>query len=311
MFFVLLAFIIFGFPGCLPLLTTKAHRNIPFDHYIEAKKLRDPNTLEVLQVNGVTPCALQCSKHPLCISFTLCPGRPKTCELNRLDLFSTNVSLEEHQNCAYYGMRRNQKVKCSEMGAEKDIREDSSPGFCKINRKRMDAKLEEKFEEALEVNTADEWKRTEVKQCHLAAHGGIEHCSANETKVLEWYKFVHEESFFPESREKCLAWGGELFYGVNGTKEQLDFFYFKLEPLRCFWTGIQKDWAANKWVTPVGDKIDDDLLVWGSQGSQPDNSRGNEGYVKGWKTWSENKIDYLHDNPPNVHNCKAVCQRVS
>ena len=214
-------------------------------------------------------------------------------------------------NCAYYGMRRNQRATCSEMGVEKDIREDSLPGFCRINQKRMDATLVEKVEEVLEINIADEWKRTQLKVCRLAAHGGIEYCSADETKVLEWNKFIQEESFFPEAREKCLAWEGELFYRVNGTKEQLDFFYFKLDPLRCFWTGIQKDWASNKWITAVGDEIDDGLLVWGSVGSQPDNSKGNEGYVLGWRTWSGNNIDYLHDNPPNVHNCKAVCQRVS
>ena len=158
----------------------------------------------------------------MCISFTICPGRPKTCELNSLDLFTTNVSLEDHPNCVYYGMRRNRTAICSEMGVEKDIQDDSMLGFCRINQKRMDATLYDTVE-ALEINTADEWKRTKMKVCHLAAHGGIEHCTANETKILEWYKFVHEGSHFPQSREKCLAWGGELFYGVNGTKEQLDF----------------------------------------------------------------------------------------
>ena len=221
--------------------------------------------------------------------------------------------MEDHPNCAYYGMRRNQEAKCSDMGVEKDIQEDSSPGFCKINQKRLDAKLDEKFEEVLEINTIDEWKRTEVKQCHLAAHGGIEHCTADETKVLEWYKFVHEENFFSESREKCLDWGGELFYGVNGTKKQLDFFYFKLEPFRyCFWTGIQIDWAANRWMTPLGDEIADELLVWSSSPpNQPDNGYGNENCVLGWKKDNGSTIDYLHDNPPDLNVCKAVCQRVS
>ena len=118
--------------------------------------------------------------------------------------------MEDHPNCAYYGMRRNQEAKCSDMGVEKDIQEDSSPGFCKINQKRLDAKLDEKFEEVLEINTIDEWKRTEVKQCHLAAHGGIEHCTADETKVLEWY--CHDPlpvGTFPVVEESQNSQGGE------------------------------------------------------------------------------------------------------
>ena len=207
-------------------------------------------------------------------------------------------------------MKRNQRAICSEMGVEKDIRDDSAPGFCKINQKRVDAFLDESLGEVLEINTADEWKRSELlKECHLAAHGGTEHCTANETKVLEWYKFVHEQSRFAESREKCVAWGGDLFYGVNGTKEQLDFFYSKLEPFDfCFWIGIRKGVGANKWITPLGEEIADELLLWSSTKNQPDNGYGNETCVLVWK--KDGKIDYLHDDPPDLNVCKAVCQRV-
>ena len=120
-------------------------------------------------------------------------------------------------------MRQNQRASCLEMGVERDIRDDSTPGFCRINQKRMDATLFEKVEEVLEINSADEWKRTELKVCHLAAHGGIEYCSANETKVLEWYKFVHEERFFSEAREKCLAWEGSFFMELMEQKSNLTF----------------------------------------------------------------------------------------
>ena len=101
----------------------------------------------------------------------------------------------------------------------------------------------------------------------------------------------------------CL--GRAAFFGVNGTKEQLDFFHFKLEPFEfCFWTGIQKDLNADKWITPLNEEITDDRLVWSTK-SQPDNGFGNENCVVGWKDEGIT-IDYLHDNQPDRYRCKAV-----
>ena len=48
-------------------------------------------------------------------------------------------------------MRQSQRASCSELGVEKYIRDDLTPGFCRINQKRLDATLDEKVEVMLEI----------------------------------------------------------------------------------------------------------------------------------------------------------------
>ena len=71
-----------------------------------------------------------------------------------------------------------------------------------------------------------------------------------------------------------------------------------------------KNWHNNKWMTPFGDEIPDNMLVWGIEGNQPNNGHGGEDNVLGWVSPMIG-VDYLHDDPPDVQLCHTVCQSVS
>ena len=141
----------------------------------------------------------------------------------------------------------------------------------------------------------------------LASHGGIEFCTADEIKILEWYKFIQEESYFLSAETKCKHMGAELFHSLNGTKAQLDFFYDKLEPLRqCFWTGIWAD-SNGTWRTPDDEKdISLDLFTWGEHPQQPNAFFENEDKILGYKFYETR--DYLHNTIATADTCKAVCE---
>ena len=89
------------------------------------------------------------------------------------------------------------------------------------------------------INSLHEWNKVKHRFCSHDAHGGIQHCigGTEETGILEWYKFVHEKVMFEPAKQECIDIGGLLFTGVNGTKDQIDFFYDKFQD-NCFWIEV-------------------------------------------------------------------------
>ena len=103
--------------------------------------------------------------------------------------------------------------------------------MCQINQKRQDSEWGQ-WVEAVQIDNSLEWKQVRSRECHLAAHGGIEHCKMDDVIVLQWFNFFHNVSYYPQAKEKCNNVGASLVYSVHWTKSELDFFYDKLDPVR-------------------------------------------------------------------------------
>ena len=63
-----------------------------------------------------------------------------------------------------------------------------------------------------------------------------------------------------DARDNCVELGGQLFFNVNGTKEQLDFLYHKLNE-QNHWLGIYTR-DHNSWIDVNDHVVDDWRLLW-------------------------------------------------
>ena len=74
--------------------------------------------------------------------------------------------------------------------------------------------------------------------------------------------FVHDETNWETASSACSTNGGVLFNQLNGTTEQLDFFFQRLNKPQCFWMGmilVNQQWV----LLPDNKPISDDLIIWG------------------------------------------------
>ena len=85
------------------------------------------------------------------------------------------------------------------------------------------------MEVAEKIDTSDEWKVTMGQSIILeAAHGG--EAEDKEPIVTSWLKFLKQHLMtWDQAQLECETLGGWLFYGVNGTSDQLQFLWYKMD----------------------------------------------------------------------------------
>ena len=198
------------------------------------------------------------------MSFNFCTSG--TCQLNSLEQLSDETKMISKLHCNYHGIKRETAPTCKEHGLKQDIKDDDNPGSCRINQKRRDAEWGE-FEHQVEIDTETEWKKVQFRKCNLASHGGNEVCSGDEVTVLEWYRFIHEDLYFTAAKDVCSEMNGTLFHAINGTGDQLLFFYHRLNSPISYWLGILYTGYPPKWRTLTGVEVPANLLLW--EDSQP------------------------------------------
>ena len=140
---------------------------------------------------------------------------------------------------------------------------------------------------------------SKTRSCHLSAHGGENQCEGEQIQV-DWVTFIHDQTDWGAAFFACRAKGGKLFNKLNGTSEQIEFYFQKLGKPQCYWLGLVL--VDGEWVmVPDNDAISPDLIVWGD--GQP-NRNPNEN--KALVLSGSNNADGVHDAPPDLR-CKALC----
>ena len=192
----------------------KAVRILPIDEYMISKRLKNGNLITTITTPSANFCALTCSTIPKCRSFNFCSAQIS--ELNEDNVYSMGSSiLQDDAFCDYRGMLQDDQPECEELGSEKDINDDENPGTCAINLKRADS-LWGPWETRLS-ESATEWKKYEWRK------RGV-NVIQEEERVLYWYKFSGGGKSWTDAKIYCGNIDGQLFWNVNGTKAQIDFF---------------------------------------------------------------------------------------
>ena len=240
----------------------KTFRSTVFDEYREAKRFTG-TTLTSSVLPSRTKCGIACNKHNECISFNFC--HDGTCELKSQDIYSfqgAENSLQNDNNCKYFGMSKLASPKCATNGQYDDIQDDSNSGSC--NMKRVDREWGS-WKEITEINSVTEWKVLERRMMVVdAAHGGLSGDDDSE-RVKAWYRFVHDQLTWSKAKTNCLQLGGQLFHNVNGSKSQLEWFLDKMSQTD-HWLGIYREGPKRDhvWKTVDGGTVDGSLLNWRS-----------------------------------------------
>ena len=285
---------------CSPLVD----RSVSFNDFRAAQKLVG-HVIGVKAVIIRRKCAMLCLQTPACMSFNYFKSR--NCHLNSRDVLTPGTEMVQDPHSIYQGMRMNEIPKCLEKGNAKGIQYDGSPNFCKINQKRQDSKWSQ-WEEQIEIDNAEEWRKVSSRFCHEASHGGILNCDGEpERKVLEWLHFVQERAFtFEGAFDFCNQSGWDVFYRLNGTREQLNFIHKKLQKPECFWIGAER--VGRKWTSWSGSEIEEQSIVWST--GEPNNIR-DETFLIGLQT-AQMGFDNIHNMNPvtSAWQCKVVCDEL-
>ena len=227
-----------------------AKRRITFDDPRSGIKLVG-QSLEVFRDVSRIRCAKLCTREPKCLSYNYFSSH--YCELNAADVFTREAHLSGSDIASYVGMSRDRIPRCSEKDHSRDIQDDSQPNFCQVNLKRQDEEWSPWADETVIIDNSTEWKKEAYRVCYPSSHGGTGNCEDPEVKILEWNRWVHDTFHFDAARNFCSDIKGVLFHDLNGTKEQLDFFYDKLKAQ--FYVGVKtEDRKANElvWKTVTG-----------------------------------------------------------
>ena len=211
-------------------------RTILFDDFRSHAKLQGYLLKKTVVLTEIR-CAVSCLQTPACMSFNFYTN--KLCEMNSGDVFSLGSELVPDKNSVYHGVKQTAFPKCLEKGHPISIQDDSSPNLCRINLKRQDEYCDDNAE-YIDVDTENEWHRVVSRSYQIATHGGFDlifKCQVFE--VLEWYYFIKSEMTFDEAVSACQnLHHAELFYRLNGTSSQLQFFDAKIHSPSCFWLGV-------------------------------------------------------------------------
>ena len=284
-------------------------RAIEFEDFRIHAKLEGYLLKKTVQLSKVR-CAVSCLQTPACMSFNFYTN--KMCELNSGDIFSLGSKLVPDKNSVYHGMKRIAYPKCLEKGHPKTIRDDSPPNLCGINLKRQDEYCDDN-EESVDVDSDKEWQRVVSRNYQIATHGGMElgfKCEVLE--VLEWYHFIRTEMTFDEAESACRnQQDADLFYRLNGTKTQLQFFYAKLDSPICFWLGVRRqEYDPERppvYVDVKGRFVPSDKIIFGVKLPEPSNGP-NEPVLMGHRY--ERVFDFIHDSNDD-RPYLAVCDKIS
>ena len=247
------------FSNLLPVEAHKillAERSTMFEERKENKRLKDA-VVEIIYVTSKQLCSMACNSHPQCLSINFC-GYNK-CEKNSDDVYSTTAgvaNLVDNLGCNYFGMTKKDGPDCRKNGQFVDS--NTLNDKCKISTKRINREWGP-WETAI-MDTATDFRKYEIRKLVIDdAHGG-DPGNLESERVFEWMKFVHETKAWDDAQKFCIQLGGKLFSKVNGTEEQLDFCFQKLD-YNSNWLGIHTD-DHIVWVDTNGVIIQPDLLVW-------------------------------------------------
>ena len=239
-------------------------RSIDFEDLRHGKLLKDSVLETFWGLRSVTSCALACGTHPKCRSFTFC--KSLKCALNREDMFSGDHMelLIDDGNCLYGGMLRESVPACYNGRDFKDIQDDIDPGACEINQKRIDAGMGDWLDMPI-FREGSEYKKYQSRKITIFhGHGGFVPANITmQVRVVEWYK-VTLKIRWDNAQAFCEQEGGNLFYRLDGTKEQLDFFYDTFGEYN-FWVGVRAAGAVSEdsWINVKGETVSADKLFWG------------------------------------------------
>ena len=220
-------------------MDASAVRSVVFEHSISDQKITGSSYfIAKIRVSSQTGCAIACNKNPVCLSFNFC--NRQTCELNKVDIFSTpegDKLLGEAIGCKYVGLKKQDRPMCKEYRQLKDIRDDSFPAICEINRKRVDRQWGPG--EPIDFDTSTEWRQVEGKRLVLeAAHGGIV-SQQPLGRTLKSFAFVYTMLSWHAAKQNCQNIGGSLFHDLDGTTQQLDDLLSRMERGR-YWLGFER-----------------------------------------------------------------------
>ena len=289
------------------------HRFVSFDDFKPEERLNG-HLLTTEAVASRRRCAVSCLQTPACQSFNFQPKNRK-CELNSADAFSQGAQLTSDSFFDYQGMKRNGHPICSEYGKLRNIQNDETPNFCQINLKRQDAKCGQ-WEETVVKYSYSEWKKIATRDFWKESHGGYSSDCENEKDqiIIEWFIFYKKLQNFSDAVSHCTTFAnGDLFYRLNGTKEQLLFLHEKLHHPGCFWLGIQKssDFVAgceSCYVDVKGNKVPYDLIVWSPTISEPSNDQNEKVLMAAQR--DDSYFDFVHDTE-DFKKCEFACDKLS
>ena len=95
-----------------------------------------------------------------------------------------------------------------EKGVNIDVNYPSGKNWCKIDKKRHDANWAN-WESVVEVDTTEEWKIVQNREClGVSAHGGFDCVGINE--LVQWLKIVRAEKTWDEANASCRVLGSSL-----------------------------------------------------------------------------------------------------
>ena len=153
-----------------------------------------------------------------------------------------------------------------------DILKDYNVKECQINLKRFDRQWTDwQYAENRTLHGNEEYKEINIFMREVTmqeAHGGITG-DAEMHEETKWLKWVREKLAWDEALENCRSkYSGKLFYNLDGSIGQLEWFSEKMEASR-YWLGIYTE-DHQVWTTIDGVAVTDSLLVWKS--GQPSNN---------------------------------------
>ena len=276
-----------------------AVRSVVFEDHQSGKRLTGSLLESEVGLNE-NKCALACNRHLKCRSFNFCSSFK--CQLNSEDAFSVSSNftslLLDDPLCSYHGMLRDHVPECIEDGKSKNIRNDFYTGSCQINEKRVD-EVFGPWEQMPTIETANEWRKYYTrKQLLQSAHGGI---ISNEGTVrnIEWFKRVDSSpKNWTEAEASCEQEGGTLFYNLNGTEEQLNFFYDTFGDI-SYWMGVfaAGEVREDRWRTVRGDILSTDKLKWDID--HPKLNRADRSNILLTYSHQKSKREYLTNKNPS------------
>ena len=260
-------------------------RNILFEDTKTGQQLTG-SVIKTLPTVSKIFCSLKCAHLPRCQSFNYC--EPSICLLNSEDFYSAANSdklVVRYPNCEYRGMKRDYVPNCYERGILKPITDDDNPGNCNINQKRIDALYGPWTRHINQTDT--EWKVFDVREA-LIQSGDHACVYGNTCWIQSWFKIGSDDKNWMDSKLFCEEIGGELFSDVDGTTEQLDFF-FEVFGERKYWLGIYRT-DLRSWRNIKGNEVPNEYLKWDVD--YPTN-QSNHKYVLIYYKNSRSRPEYL------------------
>ena len=157
------------------------------------------------------------------------------------------------------------------------------------------------WEDFVEIDNESEWKKVKKRNCIASTDvDGPATCLGESEMVSEWLLWVTEIFDWDGAKVNCESLGGALFYRLNGTKSQLDFFYEKMNN-KTFYLGVYTS-DHEAWRTVDGGTISRELLYFGVGL----NGQKRQLQVQAWFDTDEGPM-YLDDVNGAARELASVC----